>query len=85
MQNDGMRRMVVCAGWYLWNGMGGMAGMGLVKWKPEGWECLVYRIVYTPHPCEEFFGGYGEFTRLWSYVYCLFSSPGKIDVSSDRL
>ena len=32
------------------NGRNGMAEMEGLKWKPEGWECLVYRIMYTPHP-----------------------------------
>ena len=41
--------MVVCAEWYLGNGVSGMAGMEWLKWKPEGWECLVYRMVRTPH------------------------------------
>ena len=56
--------MVCAEWWYVRNGICGMAGMGLLKWKPEGWECLVYRIVYTPHPCEEFFPLRGIYTIM---------------------
>ena len=44
--------MVVGVEWDLWNGISGMAGMEWLSWKPEGWKCLVYRKVRTPHPWE---------------------------------
>ena len=44
VRNGGMYGMAYVE-WDKWNGRNGMAEM-----EAGGWECLVYRIVYSSHP-----------------------------------
>ena len=69
-----MRGMVVYVEWYVWNDICGMGWAEWQEWNPEGWECLVYRLVHTLHPWVIRILKKWIFTRSRNYVYCLFSS-----------